>query len=176
MTNHTHADHDAHGVTTVSSSRGPECHAASYFCAKCVQSSRRNAINGDILRFWESQGVARSTCPRNASCPEYRRNGACALGWHGRDLVNSENSGAWLPFAGAGMARRADRCEFSHVRPAHGGAYCACNLVPESGARNASRGDVAPTLTPAARALLAAWPMWWRENVARKASLARLAS
>ena len=78
--------------------------------------------------------------------------------------------------ADEGEDGRADRGEFSHVRSAdNGGAWCACNLLPESGAVNAARGRAnVADLTPGARALLAAWPAWWRANVARKASLARL--
>jgi hypothetical protein len=88
------------------------------------------------------------------------------------------NGGAeWLPLATRDSAGRADVAEFSHVRSAaHGGAWCGCNLLPETGSVNLARGDAnVTTLPPSARAVLAAWPSWWRENAARKASLARLA-
>lgn len=166
----------AMGVITVKSNGGKvECHGASYYCAKCVNGARRTAVNAVILAFWESQGVARSSCPRNNSCPEFAEAGKCALGWHARDMVNGGS--AWLPFAGQDSAGRADRVELSHIRASRHGAYCCCNLLPEDGAANLSRGDrdiPAADLSPAARALLSAWPAYFLAHVARKASLARL--
>lgn len=163
----------AQGVTTVNSTHRPECHAPSGYSVRDY--SGKPAANGvaprdrqrdTILAFWEAQGIA-------------RWQGDIANGggsrWYVRDMVNGGD--AWLPLARQGEDARADRAELSHVRSAaNGGAWCACNLLPENGAVNAARGDAnVTTLTPAARAVLAAWPAWWRANVARKASLARLA-
>ena len=158
----------AHGPASVCSSVRPECHAPSGFTVRDFSGANgaRDRQREMILAFWESQGVA-------------RWQGDIANGggsrWYVRDMVNGGD--AWFPIARQGEDSRADRGEFSHVRSAsNGGAWCACNLLPECGAINAARGDADMTeLSPAARALLAAWPAWWRENVARKASLARLA-
>lgn len=165
----------AHGPVTVRSAGGRvECHAASGYSVRDY--SGKPAANGIaprdrqrdlILAFWESQGVAR-----------YVSGGAGGGGrWLVRDVLNG--GAEWLPLAtrddGAG---RADVAEFSHVvADVNGGAWCACNLLPESGAVNLARGGAnvpARDLTPGARALLAAWPAWWLANGARKASLARL--
>lgn len=159
------------GVTTVASASRVECHAPSGFTVRDY--SGKPAANGVaprdrqrdvILAFWESQGVAR-----------WQNGGAGGGGrWMVRDMVN--DGSAWMPLADGTMTGRADAAEFSHIRSArNGGAWCACNLLPESGAVNAARGDVNVTeLSPAAEAVLAAWPAWWTANVARKASLARL--
>ena len=157
----------AQGVTTVNSSTRPECHAPSGYSVKDYSGANgaRDRQRAMILAFWEAQGVA-------------RWQGDIANGggsrWYVRDMVNGGDT--WLPIARQGEDSRADRAEFSHVRStANGGAWCACNLLPESGATNAARGDSdVSDLSPSARALLAAWPTWWRANVARKASLARL--
>lgn len=158
----------AHGVTTVCSDVRPECHAPSGYSVRDYSGANgaRDRQRDMILAFWEVQGVA-------------RWQGDIANGggsrWYVRDMVNGGDK--WLPIARQGEDSRADRAEFSHVRStANGGAWCACNLLPESGAVNAARGDADMTDLPAsARALLAAWPEWWKTNVARKASLARLA-
>lgn len=160
----------AHGTATVCSTERPECHAPSGYSVKDY--SGKPAANGIaprdrqravILAFWEEQGIARYN----------RRAGGV---WEVRDMVNGGD--AWLPIAGQADAGRADRAEFSHIRAcANGGAWCACNVLPENGATNAARGDRDVTdLTMSARAVLAAWPAWFRANVARKASLARLSA
>lgn len=159
------------GVTTVASAHRVECHAPSGYTVRDY--SGKPAANGIaprdrqrdvILAFWESQGVARWQNGGNGGGGQ----------WLVRDMVNGGDT--WLPLARLGESDRADRAEFSHVRAAQrGGAWCACNLLPEVGALNAARGDANVTaLSPGARAVLAAWPAWWRENSARKASLARL--
>lgn len=166
----------AHGITSVCSSARVECHAASGYSVRDYSGkpaangiAPRDRMRDVILSFWEAQGVARWMPTRDASG---RITGSA---WHARDMVNGGSE--WLPIGGRDDAGRADVAEFSHIRStANGGAWCACNLLPESGAVNAARGDAdVTTLSPAARAVLAAWPTWWRENVARKASLARLA-
>jgi hypothetical protein len=163
----------AQGVTTVKSVSRVECHAPSGFTVRDY--SAKPAANGvaprdrqrdTILAFWEAQGVARWV------------NGGAGGGgrWEARDMVNG--GAEWLPLATRDSAGRADTIEFSHLRAAvNGGAWCACNLLPEVGSVNASRParENVRHLSPGARAVLAAWPTWWRENVARKASLARLA-
>ena len=162
----------AHGPVTVRSAGGRvECHAASGYSVRDY--SGKPAANGIaprdrqrdvILAFWEAQGVAR-----------YRTGGAGGGGWwEARDMVNGGD--VWLRLATHGETDRADRAEFSHlIASDNGGAWCACNLLPETGAINAARGSAnVRTLTPAARAVLAAWPAWWVANVARKASRARL--
>lgn len=168
MTN-THAA----GITTVYSAERPECHAPSGYSVRDYSGkpastgiSPRDRHRATILAFWESQGVA-----------VWRKGGAGGGGaWYVRDMLH--DASVWLPLATQGVEGRADYAELSHVRSCeNGGAWCACNVVPENGAMNAARGsrDVpADALTPGVRALLAAWPAWWRENVARKASLARL--
>lgn len=163
----------AQGVTTVKSSHRVECHAPSGYTVRDYSAkpaangiAPRDRMRDIILAFWEAQGVAR-----------YVTGGAGGGGrWMMRDMVNGGD--AWLPMAGQSDAGRADVAEFSHVKSArNGGAWCACNMLPESGAVNAARGDAnVSDLSPSARAVLAAWPMWWRENVARKASLARLSA
>lgn len=159
----------AQGITTVNSTKRPECHAPSGYRINDYSGANgaRDRMRDMVLAFWEAQGVA-------------RWQGDIANGggsrWYVRDMVNGGET--WLPIARQGEDSRADRAEFSHVRStANGGAWCACNLLPESGATNAARGDADVTdLSLSARALLAAWPAWWRENVARKASLARLSA
>jgi hypothetical protein len=161
----------AHGPVSVCSSSRPECHAPSGFSVRDY--SGKPAANGQaprdrqrdmILAFWESQGIARWQC-----------GGAGGGGrWLVRDMMN--DGAAWLPLATRDGERTADVAEFSHIVSARsGGAWCACNLLPESAAVNAARGDANVTaLSMSARAVLAAWPAWWRKNAARKASLARL--
>lgn len=159
----------SHGPATVCSADRTECHGAAYFTHTDYSGSNgaREVQRDTILAFWESQGVARWT-------------GDIAHGggsrWYVRDMVNGGD--AWLPLARQGEDARADRAVFSHVMSAaHGGAWCACNLMPETGAVNHARGDRDMTDLPmGARALLAAWPTWWAENKARKASLARLSA
>ena len=157
----------AHGPASVCSTVRPECHAPSGYSVRDYSGANgaRDRQRDMILAFWEAQGVAR-----------WQRGGAGGGGrWMVRDMA--QGGAEWLPLAGREDAGRADVAEFSHVRSArNGGAWCACNLIPECGAVNAARGDADMTDLPAAaRALLAAWPAWWRANVARKASLARLA-
>lgn len=161
----------ATGHACVASESRMECHAPSGYSVNDY--SGKPAANGVaprarqrdiILGFWESQGVAR-----------WRNGGAGGGGaWFARDMVNGGD--AWLPLAGKADAGRADVAEFSHVvSAANGGAWCAGNLLPESGAVNAARGDADITeLSPSALAVLAAWPAYYLANVARKASLARL--
>lgn len=157
----------AHGATTVCSAmRGPECHGGSYYSSKDVAGAARGKLRDVILAFWESRGMA-----------EYRTGGAGGGGrWYVRD--NALGAAAWLPLAGQYDVGRVDVAEFSHVRAANnGGAWCACNLVGESGMVNANRADrdmSVSDIAPAWRATLEAWPAYWRANVARKASLARL--
>ena len=160
----------AHGVTTVCSTQRPECHAPSGFKVNDYSGANgaRDRMRDMILAFWESQGMA-----------EWRNGGAGGGGrWYVRD--NAQGGAEWLPLADATTAGRADVAEFSHVRSArNGGAWCACGLVAESGAVNLARGDrdmSAADLSPAWRACLAAWPAYYRANVARKASLARLSA
>lgn len=159
----------AHGATTVCSTIRPECHAPSGYSVRDYSGANgaRARQRDTILAFWEAQGMAR-----------WQRGGAGGGGrWMVRD--NAQGAAEWLPLAGQGDAGRADVAELSHVRSArNGGAWCGCGLVAESGAVNAARGDADMSdadLSDAWRATLAAWPAWWRANVARKASLARLA-
>lgn len=162
----------AHGVTSVCSTVRPECHAPSGFTVRDYSAkpaangiAPRDRMRDVILAFWESQGVAR-----------WQNGGAGGGGrWLVRDMVNGGD--VWLPLAGQSDAGRADVAEFSHVISANnGGAWCACNLLSESGAVNAARGDSnITTLSPSALAVLRGWPAWWRKHEARKASLARLA-
>lgn len=159
----------AMGVTTVASATRPECHAPSGYAINDY--SAKPAANGIaprermmdmVLDFWQSQGVARYN----------RRAGGV---WEVRDVINPSAAGEWFPLAGQCEDRRGDRAVFSHMRAcAKGGAWCACNVVPEVGAFNHSRGNQNAPLTPAARALLAAWPTFWEHNYARPASLRRL--
>ncbi len=150
------------GVTTVASASRVECHAPSSFSVRDLSGANgaRDRVNAQMMAFWEAQGIARKG----------------AEGWEVRDVLTGDGS-VWLPMSSGGGTGRADVAERSHVRAArNGGAYCPCNVLPESGAVNAARGDANVSDLPiAARAVLAAWPSWWRENVARKASLARLA-
>lgn len=157
----------AHGPASVCSTVRPECHAPSGYSVRDYSGANgaRDRQRDMILAFWEAQGWAM-----------WRNGGAGGGGrWYVRDAA--QGGAEWLPLAGRDDAGRADVAEFSHVRSAaNGGAWCACNLLPECGAVNAARGDADMSDLPmSARALLAAWPEWWRENVARKASLARLA-
>lgn len=163
----------SHGATTVCSDTRPECHApANYRSSDYSGSNGARDVQRDmILAFWESQGMARWQ-------GDIQNGGGSR--WYVRD--NAQGAANWLPLArrdDEGKAGRSDRAEFSHVVSAvNGGAWCACNLVAEAGAVNANRGDEdmsADALSPAWEATLAAWPMWWKENRARKASLARLA-
>lgn len=164
---------DAYGISTVSSSVRPECHAPSGYSVRDYSAkaapngvSPRDRQRDIILAFWESRGVAR-----------WRAGGAGGGGrWEARDLINPTLAGRWLPLATRADVGRSDRIEMSHVVPSRAcGAWCACNVVPEVGAVNAARGDaMVSDMTPDARALLDAWPAWWRAHVARKASLERL--
>jgi len=152
----------AQGVTTVRSAQRVECHAPSGYSVKDYSGSNgaRERVLSQMFAFWEAQGIARKG----------------AEGWEVRDVLTGDGA-TWLPMSAAGATGRADVAERSHIIAArNGGAFCPCNVLPESGAVNAARGESNVTaLPPAARAVLAAWPLWWRENVARKASLARLA-
>ena len=159
----------AHGPATVCSDVRPECHAPSGYSVRDFSGANgaRDRQRDMILAFWESRGMAR-----------WQNGGAGGGGrWYVRDAA--QGAAEWLPLATAGDAGRADVAEFSHVRSAaNNGAWCACGLVAESGAVNAARGDrdmTADEVPAAWRATLDAWPAYWRENVARKASLARLA-
>ncbi len=149
------------GVTTVASAVRVECHAPSTFSVRDLSGSNgaRDRVLAQMFDFWQSVGIARKG----------------AEGWEVRDVLTGDGA-TWLPVSAAGGTGRADVAERSHiVAAANGGAFCPCNVLPESGAVNAARGDANVTDLPmAARAVLAAWPSWWRENVARKASLARL--
>lgn len=159
----------AYGVTTVRSAHRPECHAPSGY--RVNDYSAKPAANGIaprermydmVLDFWQTMGVARYN----------RRAGGV---WEVRDVINPQASGEWFPLAGQGEDTRSDRAVFSHMVPSSQyGAFCACNIVPEVGAFNHARGDRKAPLTPAARALLAAWPTFWQDNYARPASLKRL--
>lgn len=160
----------AMGPVTVSSAEGVECHAPSGYSVRDYSGANgaRDRQRDMILAFWEAQGMAR-----------WQNGGAGGGGrWYVRDAA--QGGAEWLPLAGQGDAGRADVAEFSHIRSArNGGAWCACCLVAESGAVNAARGDRDMTdaeVPTAWRATLAAWPTYWRANVARKASLARLAN
>jgi hypothetical protein len=171
----------AHGVVTVCSADRTECHAASGFDVKCFSGSNgaRDRQTAMVLDYWQACGILRTSCPRNASCPSFAANGRCDLGgMHVRDLVNADLAGNWYPLAARDAAGRADRAELSHVRSAQrGGCYCACNLLPENGARNAARGDLDMTrgdMTAEGARVLGGWPAYWRATVARKASHARI--
>ena len=157
----------AHGYATVCSDVRPECHAPSGYSVRDFSGANgaRDRQRDMILAYWEACGVA-------------RWQGDIANGggsrWYVRDLVNGGD--ALLPIARQGEDSRADRSEFSHVVSTdNGGAWCACNLLPESGATNAARGsrDVSD-LSDEAEALLASWPAWWAEHAARPASLKRV--
>lgn len=172
----------AQGTHTVNSHKRPECHAPSGYSLKSYSGSNgaRDRATAQILDYWEYAGVLRRSCPRNDSCPEYKREGRCNVGGlHVRDVVNPTFAGMWLPMAGEASVGRKDRAEVSHViSAANGGAYCGCGTLPENGAINANRADADMSiedLPMSAVALLAGWGTWWRKNRARKASLARLA-
>ena len=174
----------AHGPASVCSDVRPECHAPSGYSVRDYSGANgaRDRQRDMILAFWEAQGMARRQCVACGSA-DVTDAGMCRVcrtftaRWYVRDAA--QGGADWLPLAGQGDAGRADVAEFSHVRSAaNGGAWCACGLVAESGAVNAARGDrdMTDAEVPAAwRATLAAWPAYWRANVARKASLARLA-
>lgn len=161
----------AHGAHSVCSADRPECHAPSGFSVKDY--SGKPASNGitprdrqraTILAFWESRGIA-----------EWRKGGANGGGaWWAIDVV----SGEWMPLAQQGEDARANRIEFSHIRSnANGGAWCACNVVPENGATNLARGDKDLPLDELPGWMLDTLSKWhghFIANVARKASLARL--
>lgn len=171
----------AQGVTTINSTTRPECHAPSGHSVKDYSGANgaRARQTGMVLDYWQAMGVLRTSCPRNSSCPVFADSGACDVGgMHVRDVVNPYLAGMWFPLAGQDSTGRATRAELSHViASANGGAYCACGLLPESGARNASRGDrdmIVESLPASALSLLNGWPAYWTANVARKASLARL--
>ena len=160
--------------TVLSGGERPECHGPSYYCARDIKGAVRGDLNANILAYWETLGAAMPRCPRTNACPEFKREGRCSLGWHGRDLVNGGDM--WFPFAGMGEAGRADRVEFSHVTSAdNGGAYCACGLLPEVGLLNNRRGSLnIVDMTTEGRDALAGWATYWEVNHARKASLVRL--
>jgi hypothetical protein len=158
----------AHGIATVCSDARPECHAPSGFKVTDYSGANgaRDRMRDMVLAFWEAQGVA-----------QWRNGGAGGGGrWYVRDMA--QGGAEWLPLARKGEESRADVAEFSHLRSAaNGGAWCACNLMPESGAVNLARGDRdVSDIPPAMVAVLRAWPAWWTANVARKASLARLSA
>lgn len=159
----------SHGPATVCSTERPECHAPRFFKSSDYPGAAggaRDKQRETILAFWESRGMA-----------VWRNGGAGGGGrWFVRD--NSQGAAEFLPLASRGDAGRSDVAEFSHVvSAANGGAWCACNLVGESGAVNAARSDADLTtgeLSTAWAQTLAAWPAYWEANHARKASLARL--
>lgn len=172
-----HATKSAQGFTivesamtdwTVVSRYGVECHAPSGYATTDYSGSNgsRARQRDMILAYWEAQGVAR-----------WQSGGAGGGGqWMVRD--NYQDGAEWLPLASFGEAGRADRAELSHViSAANGGAWCACGIVAEVGAVNMSRGDQNMSdseLSPAWRGVLRGWHAYWVENIARKASLARL--
>jgi len=165
----------ARGAYTVSSpipgeiSR-PECHAPSGirvndYSAKVNAHgySPRDVQRDKILAFWEAQGWAR-----------WQNGGAGGGGqWLARDVLSGSDE--WLPLAGQGEDTRHDVIVFSHVIPAEQhGAWCACNIVPEVGARNHLRGAARPTLTREVKRAMSEWPTYWMSNYARAASVKRL--
>ena len=179
----------AHGVTSVCSDSRPECHAPSTYAFHSPSASiprgrdmsPREVVRLTVLRYWELAGVARRTGNRNPLTGTY------VTGWAVRDVLHD---GAWLPLASEDESVRRARAargeptpaydrslmaEFSHVIPSSaGGAFCACNLLPELGSRNANHADSIPILTPEARDLINGWPTYWRDHVASAASLRRL--
>lgn len=153
---------------TVISRYGVECHAPTGFASTSYSGSNgsRDRQRDMVLAYWEAQGMA-----------EWRSGGAGGGGrWYVRD--NHQDAAEWLPLASFGESQRGDRAELSHVvSAANGGAWCACGLVAEVGAKNGARGERNMSdseLSPAWRGVLRAWDAYWRANVARKASLARL--
>lgn len=148
----------------------PECHAASTFrvsdlSASGGASSPRGKKRATILAYWESVGIARFN----------RRAGGV---WEVRDILH--DGGVWLPLATQGEEARADRAVFSHVFASeHGGAWCACNVLPENGAANTSRGSLnigqdGTDLNLTAVSVLRGWRGYWTKRVARPASLKRM--
>lgn len=167
MNTHTEVLPAATGHACVSSARGPECHAASTYrvsdlSASGGDKSPRGKKRAAILAFWEAQGIARYN----------KRAGGV---WEARDVLH--DGGEWLPFATQGEEARADRVVFSHIIASeHGGAWCACNTLPENGAANTARGSLNMTdLNMTALSVLSAWDAHWTKRLARPASLARLA-
>lgn len=161
----------AHGCSTVCSTTRPECHAPSGYSVRDYSGANgsRDRQRDMILAFWEAQGIA-------------RWQGDIANGggsrWYVLDVLG--DGVTWLPLARQDETGRADRAELSHVvSAANGGAWCACGILPERGNANHARGDqnmTAHEMTDLAHDVLAAWPAWWEENVARKASLKRLSA
>jgi hypothetical protein len=81
-----------------------------------------------------------------------------------------------MPFATQGEETSGERVVFSHVVSAdNGGAWCACNLLPENGAANDNRkGDDMTELNGDAVYILTGWRGYALAVTLRKASLARL--
>lgn len=147
----------------------PECHAASTYRVSDLSGANgwegpRGKKMHTILTYWQSIGIARYN----------KRAGGV---WEGRDVLHG---GEWLPFAGQGEEARADRVVFSHVFSSdNGGAWCACNVVPENGAANTARGSLnmssdGTSLTPDALVALTGWGAWWAKHAARPTSLKRM--
>lgn len=160
----------ARGITSVMSDERPECHAPSGYrvndySAKAAKNgvSPRDRVTGQIIAAWAAAGIAR-----------FFPGGANGGGeWRALDAVNGGTE--FLPFAGQGEDMRGDRIVFSHVIPSsHGGAYCACNILPEAGSANHARGDVMPDVHVSGQQSLEMWPTVWASDYARPASLARL--
>lgn len=162
----------AQGISTVTSTgHRPECHAPSGvrvndYSAKVNARgySPRDVQRDKILAFWESLGWAK-----------WQKGGKGGGGrWVARDVLSGSDE--WLPLAGQGEDTRHDVIVFSHVIPAEdSGAWCACGLIPERGARNHLRGaarieDMPDDVTDA----IATWPAFWFANYARAASVKRL--
>lgn len=143
----------------------PECHAPSTVRVNDLSdkadksgTSPRAKARARILAFWESQGWA--------MVDE-------AGQWVARDVVNGGTK--WLPLSEQGEDTRHDVIVFSHVIPAEwSGAWCACNVVPETGNTNHLRGAARPTLTLAGESGIRQWGRFWATRYARSASLARL--
>lgn len=148
----------------------PECHAPSGvrvndYSAKVNARgySPRDVQRDKILAFWESQGWAR-----------WQSGGAGGGGkWLARDVLSGSDE--WLPLSGQGEDTQHDVIVFSHVIPAeHGGAWCACNIIPEVGARNHLRGAQSVSLSRNVKRQMSTWPAYWFANYARAASVERM--
>jgi hypothetical protein len=160
----------ADGYATVVSDESVECHASSTYRRTDLSrsggdSSPEAKAKARILAYWESEGIAR-----------YVTGGAGGGGhWEARDILHS---GDWMPFASQGEETSGERVVFSHVKSAdNGGAWCACNLLPENGAANDNRkGDdmMREELSADAVYLLEGWRGYALAVTLRKASLARL--
>lgn len=78
----------------------------------------------EVLRMWEAAGMYD---------PE-------------TGFARCVTTGEWHPLSTDVSDDRSTHIEFAHVTPmAHGGAYCACNMVPMRGDVNLSDGDTVPT-------------------------------